>query len=353
MPQEAFYFLFPVLLVFLQTTLWHWQCSPLQARRGMFFGVRVEPDFISSATANSISKRFRQRIWLSALALAVVVAYFGFASRDSDRSIPSIIPMVFAAFAPMIGNLGAFGAAHRETRRRTVDLPGPSTRTAALFIEQEEFSPWLTVLDWLAILTPIGMPLVTAFLLILDWHQFPQNDSPLEALRFVLLTGVGGITAAGTCFALRFRARSADWASNPQDSRRYRMVLGLMLSGVLNLMIFDSCWLSLMPILKGGPLGNMETYFRFSKVADICAIPTLLTLRIYLGRKLARGSSDPMPDRCWKWGYFYHNPLDSALIVPLRSGTGFSFNHARPSVWVFETIGLAMTLAVVLMLFQR
>jgi uncharacterized membrane protein len=41
-----------------------------------------------------------------------------------------------------------------------------------------------------------------------------------------------------------------------------------------------------------------------------------------------------MPDTCWKWGQYYFNPDDPALVVPLRSGIGGSPNFARPSVWI-------------------
>src|SRR5260370_33626557 len=170
--------------------------------------------------------------------------------------------MLFAFFAPMIGNLIMFGLANLETRREAVALPGPSSRTAALLAE-EESSAWLTVLDWLGILLPIGMPLATIAIVILRWHHFPQNDSPLTELRHLLQMGVLGIFPAGTYFALRFRARSSDWSPNPRASRRYRTSLGLMMSGVFGFMIFKSCWLSAMPPFKTVPFAHMNTYFRF------------------------------------------------------------------------------------------
>ena len=76
----------------------------------------------------------------------------------------------------------------------------------------------------------------------------------------------------------------------------------------------------------------------------MCLLLLLLGMRIYLKRNLARESSDPMPDHCWKWGYFYYNPCDSALVVPSRSGVGFSYNHASRSVWYGGAIVLAVTL---------
>jgi uncharacterized membrane protein len=318
------------------------------ARRSMFFGARVGPEFIASTCGDSILKRFRLRIWF--LSLAIVFACILLFWRKSIGPEYVVKPMLFVFFVPMIGNLIMFGLANRETRREAVAPPGLSTRTAALFVE-EESSAWLTVLDWLGILLPIGMPLATIAIVILRWHHLPQNDSPLTELRYLLQMGVFGIFPAGTYFALRFRARSSDWAPNPRASRRYRTLLGLMISGVFSFMIFKSCWLSLMPLLGSGPFGAMNTYFRYSLPASIGLILVLLGMRIYLRKNLARESSDPMPNRCWKWGYFYYNPADAALVVPSRSGTGFSFNHASRAVWFVGAIGIAVSLFVLLSFF--
>jgi uncharacterized membrane protein len=334
-------FFYPILLVFLQTAIWDWQSGKQQARRSTFFGVRVEPGFIASARSGSILKRFRRSIWF--LSLAIVFAYILFPWRNSLGPQYWAKSTIILFFAPMIGNLVMFGLANRQTRRETVVLPGPSTRTAALFVEEEESSPWLTVLDWLGIVLPIGIPLIATSIVILCWNEFPRNYSPLAELKHVLLMGGFGIFPAATYFALRFRAWSSDWAHNSRSSRQYRTVLGLIQSSVFSFMIFNSCWLPL-TLIKGEPFGDMNTHYRYSLPAGLCLIATLLGMRIYLRRNLARECSDPMPDRCWKWGYFYYNPDDPALVVPSRSGTAFSYNHASHSVWIVGAIVLSVTL---------
>jgi uncharacterized membrane protein len=345
------FFFFPILLIILQTALWDWQTNKQLARRNMFFGARVGPEFIASVQGDSILKRFRLGIWL--LSFATVLACILLFWRNSLEPEPVAKSVLFAFFVPMIGNLIMFALANRATRREADVLSEPSIRTAALFIEQDESSTWLTVLDWLGILFPISMPLVTIAIVIVYWHQFPQNDSPLMELRENLLMGVFAIFPAGTYFALRFRARSSDWAPNPRASRRYRTSLALMISCVFSFVIFKSCWLSVMPLLRSGPLGEMNTYFRFSFPAFICLFLVVLGMRIYQRKNLARGSSDPMPDHFWKWGYFYYNPADSALVVPLRSGTGFSFNHASRAVWFVEAIAIAVTLYTFIAFFTK
>ncbi len=342
--QSDLYFL--ILFVFLQTALWDWQSSRQAARRSMFFGARVFPEFIASARGDSILKRFRLRIWFLSLAVVLACVLFPWRNSLSPERLDRLL--LFPIFGSMIGNLIIFGLANRQTRREAAVLPGPSTRTAALFVEQDESSAWLTVLDWLGILLPIGIPLVAITVVILSWNQHPGNYSPPAELRRVVFMGVFGIFPAGTYFALRFRARSTDWAPNPRASRRYRTVLGLMQSSLFSFLIFNICWLSLTPLLNRETFGDLHTQFRVELLGLLSFIPIGLGMRRYLRRNLARESTDPMPDHCWKWGYFYYNPADPALIVPLRSGTGCSFNHARRSVWFVGALLLSGALYMIL-----
>lgn len=41
----------------------------------------------------------------------------------------------------------------------------------------------------------------------------------------------------------------------------------------------------------------------------------------------------------------YFNREDPALVVPMRSGIGFSHNYARPSIWAMTFLILAVVLA--------
>ena len=40
-------------------------------------------------------------------------------------------------------------------------------------------------------------------------------------------------------------------------------------------------------------------------------------------------------DRYWKGGIIYWNPDDPEVFVPDRAGDGWTFNAARPSIWIF------------------
>ena len=36
----------------------------------------------------------------------------------------------------------------------------------------------------------------------------------------------------------------------------------------------------------------------------------------------------------WKWGFIYYNPDDRKIMVPKRTGLGWTFNFARPLAYV-------------------
>jgi uncharacterized membrane protein len=40
----------------------------------------------------------------------------------------------------------------------------------------------------------------------------------------------------------------------------------------------------------------------------------------------------------WRGGLFYANPEDPRLVVPKRSGIGWTFNYARPAAWVVTAL---------------
>jgi hypothetical protein len=321
--------LFLVLVLSLQTLGVLWETGRRQARGTMLFGARVSPEFLVSPEAVSIRRTFRRRIWL--LTSAVVLGFVLLAgpnAPDPERWLPLML------LASVTGNSMVFALAHGQTKRRAVILTAPPTRTAVLSVAQDESSAWLTALEWLGIVLPIGIPCASAALIALRWQGSPEGRMPLDALRQVSAFGLFGVFPAATCYWLRFDARSSDWASDPLISRRYRAVLGSMVSSVFTFIILDSCLQSVMPLLEPASWQDQDTYFACSIAGFVCVGLGVLAMRMYLARHLSRESVDPMPDRCWKWGYFYFNQADPAMVVPLRSGTGFSFNHSRRQLWI-------------------
>jgi uncharacterized membrane protein len=61
----------------------------------------------------------------------------------------------------------------------------------------------------------------------------------------------------------------------------------------------------------------------------------------------------PGPAEGWKGGLVYSNAADPRLIVPKRSGLGWTFNFAKPSAWVLLAVLLAGPLVAVFLIGQQ
>ena len=337
--------LFALYLVVQTTVFWDRQFSRRMVRKSMFFGMRVQPDFLATVEGKTIYARFRRRIWLWSITVMAAYLLWTWLSPFSAQN-PIMVPI--PAFAAILGCQLMLGLAHRETGYKAAAVAEPATRTVALFVENEESNPWLTVLDWLAILFPIAVPMVTASIVLLCWNRFPPGYRPEHQFTMALFAVLLGIFPSGCYFALRFGARSSDWSAMPQASRRYRTVLGLMLTFGFSGSIIQLCGPILIPLLGGRPFQYLNPFILCSMFATLGLLFVVVLLRRYLRHKLARVCGDPMSDSCWKWGYLYYNPTDSAVIVPSRTGIGFSLNNARGTVWFFYATCAAVTLAALL-----
>ena len=185
-----------VLMAFVQALLFLWINA--KTRQGTFFGVRVEPDFPNSDNGRATLRKFRRRVWSWALLASIIIATTLWIGRPIVASrIRSV-----AFYLIMVGNVTAFAMASKETRARALPWREPLLRTAALFTEEAERSLGLAIIDWLLILLPVLIPVVTAVLFVLSWTQIPADKR--RDLVFVGIAAPLSIVSAFSYFALRF-----------------------------------------------------------------------------------------------------------------------------------------------------
>ena len=327
---EAINRLLSVGIVLMQPAIWQWATSPSRSRRGSFFGMRVPDRFTDTPPAAAIRARFVRQIWTGAAVIALVPAFVPVADVESGLTFMAVL------MASEIWILIAYAGANRRTRLQAPPVAGV-VREANL-LEADVIPAWISLVEWMVIVAPIGLPLATAAALALRWSRLTTEARASNAQQVVLACAVALVPSISQ-LALRYRARSLDWAPTEPASRRYRAMLGLMGALAFAAPIGQMCALTLMSVFESV---NMNRYFLWAFPLQFAGLAALVGLWRWLGRHLSRESGDPMPDSRWKWGYFYVNGDDPALVVPLRSGPGFSFNHARPSVWI---VGGAITSA--------
>ena len=369
-----------VVLSVLGAGTWNWVPARKQTRRATFFGARVTEEFRESSAGLAILKQFRLRLWtwttaiatLCMLGMALVpqvqmpVYYEGptpdsaICTGDCDGSqsmhresmIHGIVmgAVMTCGLAPLL----AFALGRRRTLREADAPAEPTVRVASLVIEEEPENWWVELVDWLAMLGPPMAPAAKVVFLAFHW----QEPSSAFTRSENLVTAVYGL-ALGLCFgtatqwALRYRTRSSDWAPTATASHKYRAYLGAMTAFIFGFLTWQMCWQVMMSYSDS--VSWLRPFHRTTP-----ALPMVLFLfplcawgmRLWLKRHIATESGDPMADRYWKWGYFYFNPEDPALLVPLRSGIGFSHNYAHRSVWLVLGAATMMTLAALLQAFR-
>jgi len=368
------------LLPVIGAAIWNWVPARKQTRGSTFFGATVTAGFGESSAGVTILRQFRRRLWTWALAgTALCMVGIALVPRAwqpvySDGPTPSSVIctgdcdgsriehremaiqgyVVAAGTWAMLGAMVAFVLGNRRTRREAAAPAEPTVRIASLAVEDETESRWVGFVDWLAMLGPPAIPAATLIFLAIYRHQ----ASPVLSRRFDVLSTFYGLVV-GLCFgtanqwALRFRTRSSDWAPTAAASRKYRTYLGANLAFVFGFIVWQLCSMIVM-----GYSGTVPWLRPFRTPVHLLMLLELLlpvfagAMWLWLKRHVATESSDPMADKYWKWGYIYFNPEDSALVVPLRAGVGFSHNFARASVWWVGGAVVAVTMAMLVGAFR-
>jgi uncharacterized membrane protein len=59
----------------------------------------------------------------------------------------------------------------------------------------------------------------------------------------------------------------------------------------------------------------------------------------------AEADGDHTPDACWKWGVFYFNPADPAILIEKRFGIGYTLNLGNRWSWGVLAVLILVPLA--------
>jgi len=332
-------------LILLAPKLWPWLPGRVPERGSTFFGVRVPPDFAWSDAGRNILRTFRRRLWICIFALASV-----YAGAVPEGAAVQGLWLFGALMASWLISWVLYGVARLRTRIEVGATSEPSVRTATLLPEGKPQSHGMAFAGWIAMTAPLGVPIITAILLAMNWSRYPARFHPERVPLQIVMAASFGLLMTATLFGLRYRARASDWASTPGASLRYRTYLGLQM-GVASLApILGLCALTLGPLF-GGFLEGI--WFGVNFLVLFVLIGLIHRIKSKLVKVFDPQSGDPMADHCWKWTCFYYNPNDPAWVVPTRSGITCSLNHARPILWAVYLLATAGTLLSLVQVAQR
>lgn len=332
----------PASLIGLFTLLWH--LMPRLTRPDLFFAVTVPRAFARTVVGKKTLRRYRAQIWAHSLVGLLLVALgTGFGSP--------VVAMLGPAWQ-LLGATCALVDAHRITLAHAA---GPSPIREAELAPRRGKLPGGIALG----LGPFVLLAGAAVALHLHWDQLPArvpvhwglNGAPDRWADRTAAVVYGALVAdallcgvlLATCYGLFYATRRiAVTGPAARHEARFRHIIILMLIALQYLIILPGLWFALYPLRA---MAGLSLLFPISMAVAVLAV---LGILIHMGQGGSRlrapaGQAaeepavpigDRTPDACWKWGIFYFNPDDPAILVEKRFGIGYTINFGNRWSWV-------------------
>jgi len=322
--------------------------TPVWARPGNWFGVRVPPDYRSTPQARESRKRFTIQIWIATLGAALV----SFAAVETGRIWLESLGVVIQIGAAMV----AFRAGWRQTRPHAI--APPTTRSAHLLAPHPHLPGGV-----IAVTGPFLLLALACGFVLANWNAIParfpvhwDGQGHANGWGNRSISGVFGpvfialIVLVILAIVTAFQARNARRA--PVDSAVYRRNRAMLAVPILVMWIISMAFslVVLTPlILVNGEFPIPPIVMLLFAIAGIGAA---LWMVVRASAEPNDAPPDNTPDECWKWGQFYYNPNDSAILVERRFGVGYTLNFARWQAWLFMSVVLALVGVVLTLAFK-
>jgi uncharacterized membrane protein len=304
-------------------------------RPGIFFGVTVDPEFRHTEDAQRILWRYRRPIIVGAAVCSA--ALWLVVPRLRGVAAPfAISGLIFIEIGVAIVSMAA------TTRHvRPFAKPRTTTRTVSLQPRHRTLPG-----GWLPFTGPMLIVAATRLLLFLRRDGIPpqtyQSASTLLFVPFVC----NALLMWAAWWAL-FRTRQINIegpAAAAEDADRRGMYwLRLVIAYVFTLFMIATN----SAVVRPAPPAENRWYgvILISLWVAFGAIIAALVIRKQkraLDTLGAAPAGDSTPDECWKFGLFYYNPDDPALVVETRAGRfGSDLNWGNKQSWVVAAVILA------------
>lgn len=241
-------------------------------------------------------------------------------------------------------------------RATRANQPTVVHRTADLSPAQEaDKKGW-----WFGMLSPLMLIAGAAILLQLRWQTLPErfpihwgingqpdhwagrNAGSVFGPLLIDLAVVAGLGLLGEVIA----RSSPGYEGRSTMVRTTRTILVICTWFVTIL----TCMISLLPLSRNPT--NLVPMITMGATVFSLAIVGYVALRAFRMESIALAGQNSTEGRFWRAGLFYFNPEDSALMVPKRSGFGYTLNFGRPVCWLIFALLLAVPLVLPLLLFR-
>lgn len=358
---------FPVMTLFLLALvgglIW---IIPALTNRSIFFAVTVAPEFRDSAEGRAITARFRLQVVALTVILGLLVILASLAATVLSPQGNAIAGVVIQNGA-MLAQLGIVVIFYQQARHLVLPhAAAPVTvREAALRAPR---SPGRTLINILSA-GPFLMLAGYAWYLRLHWNEIPArfpshwgaggqaddwtDKTPAGVGLPLVIAALLALFFIGLNVVIRHARRTYVSGGPAEREERIRLTVEFMLLGLAYVITFlmglGSAWVPLhgTATLPAGflylPLGLLLGY--------IVLFVIILAWAAFTREGESAPTGDRTPDACWKWGMFYFNPDDPAILVEKRFGIGWTFNFGRPGAWLALAALLAIPVLIAVVAF--
>jgi uncharacterized membrane protein len=323
--------------------------TPKWTRPDLYFAVTVQPDFAYTRQARRILHRYFLEI---ALHTVIAIALTGLAGTQHRWAL--LLGMGWQ----LIGSGWAVARAHRATAGYAA---APSAMREATVLGRREILPG----GWPLALGPLLFVAASAVYALFFWETLPQripvhwgmqgpdrwlDRTPLHVFGFLTLLGCFCAVLLVLSYGMLAWSRNISvTGKRARSETRFRRAMLWLSIGLPYLVVIPGVVLAFWPEAPGSALWP---------VLSLVAIAAALMMLVRMGQGGSRlvdtaeyqpPIGDRTPDTAWRWGLFYYNPDDPALIVEKRFGFGYTFNFGNRWSWVLMA-GLSLPVAFALAL---
>ena len=330
--------LFTQIIVFLACTF-----SPYISLRGVFFGVRLDPQYKKDETIRHIIKSYLFKCTISFILLLIITLWYMINSNNENQVAFAMILSIFV----LIGLCFVFFVmAHNQIKVFAHTLKTPSNQTTKTVIdtdfmkEKNKLRKYFRKL-YLIPLILIVVSMVYSFLnysslpemLPTHWNLLGEADdwqikSPItlmiQSLIQLLLCGLL-YYVSDQIFTTRGKLDTDSYETSKRVLMRYLQGMGYSLY-IITLSIILIFTLTTFSMVKGTSLG-----VGFIVLGLI--LPLLGSVYMFITwfryRKNMASNTNYSPEdeeRHWIWGSFYYNPNDPSVFIEKRYGIGWTIN---------------------------
>jgi tetratricopeptide (TPR) repeat protein len=163
----------------------------------------------------------------------------------------------------------------------------------------------------------------------------------------LVVAALANLVTVLVAYAFNYRSRISEWGTEVRARWTYRKLLMSRLAVLQWLTTIQNVLGALSPLAGTTAMSISRNQFVllraiWSLIWSVVSLALIFTLY----RSRPRGAVDTASDRSWKFGQYYFNRQDPAIIVPARFAVGHTLNLGQSLAWAIQFTGVLAIIAI-------